>query len=1380
VLEKSSTPPEQPAAKAAPAPEEPAPRRRRKHPVLRVLGVLAALVAAGLATLVTVDLGPVVRARAEDAASKYIERPVHIGKLKVRLLTGAFEVDDLMIEGLAPTDRPFLRAKRVFVNMPWWSIIHRELVISDVDMTDWNMLIEQFPNGRHNFPKFKHEDKEPKPTGPKRFTTTVKYVIARNGMFTFEDHGTPWGVICRNLNVTVFRSFDTYRGTAQFSDGTVRIQSYDPFRADMQTRFKIQDGKVLLDHIDLQSTGATTKVDGVVDLGHWPEMLYNVRSRVDFPIQKGIFFKGMNFTVAGQGDFQGTFHFYKGGRELKGTFTSPEAGVNAWRFPRVQGSLLWIPSKFQVTDVTSGLYGGNAKFSYVMGPFGQLRPATAVWDAAYTNVDLTQLTDFAELQGIRLSGRISGKNRLEWPLGKFSEKHGSGEVTAVMPPGAAPMTKQLQPDQIARVDPLPPEQGPFNAHLPIGHVPVAGTIAYTLDPAWITIPNGWAATDKTYVEFNGRTAWAKHSRLPFHVTSLDWQESDRVLAGIMTTFGAATGAISIGGRGEFDGTMTEAFSDPRIEGHFTGDRMRAWDVTWGHAAADLVIQNGYVFISNSSIRDGDSEINAEGKFSLGYPRKDRGEEINASIKINRRPLLDLRHAFLLDDYPLDGVVSGEYHIYGMYLTPDGYGRLQIDQGKAYGEAFDVATANLRFEGSGQPGVRLEGIDLKKSTGRLTGAAWVAWDGTYSFDASGTRIPVESLVTLSVPRAPLSGLMQFTATGSGAFESPRYDVKLGVADLFAGDEGIGQVTGRLSMRNQMLTMEIDAQSPRLSVTGSGRLALTPEMDAEATLHFNDTSLDPYLRFLQPTLSPYTRAVADGTIHVAGELADIDHLAVEMTVDKLALTLFDYPAHNDGPIQLALNQHRLDVQHFRLAGDGTALQVSGDVGLHDNTIAIDASGDANLSILQGFFHGDVRSSGNATLRAQVRGALDKPVFSGSATLSDGRFRYVVLPHSLQSINGELTFDAQGIRVADVTADLGGGKVQIGGRIGLNGFQLGNLDLTATGDQMHLRYPEGFRSTVDAQFALRGPLSSPVLSGTVLVRDGRYEKPLQTTVDIFNLSPGPALPSPVAAPSTFPLRLDIRVQAPHSLRVENNTMRLTGSADLTVTGTYEKPQLFGRAEIERGEIFFEGNRYIVTRGTIDFYNPSRIEPFFDVEAETRIRVPAPADETYRVTVGASGSLGGKLSASFNSDPPLSFVDIASLIFGQASDLSNPELRALHQQSVTQSEEQLLRAGVLRLLAAPIYAPALHAIESSLNTTVLLAPGLGTESDPLAPTARLIIGKRLSDRAYLTFSRALGTTVREQILVLEYDQSDRVGWILTQSGDRTFSVDFRVRHVF
>ena len=110
-----------------------------------------------------------------------------------------------------------------------------------------------------------------------------------------------------------------------------------------------------------------------------------------------------------------------------------------------------------------------------------------------------------------------------------------------------------------------------------------------------------------------------------------------------------------------------------------------------------------------------------------------------------------------------------------------------------------------------------------------------------------------------------------------------------------------------------------------------------MDTEATLRFTDTSLDPYIRFFQPQLSPFTTAVADGTIRVVGELADIDHLLIDANVEKLNLKLFDYPAHNEGPIQLSLNEHVLNIVRFHLAGEGTALELNGAVNLHDSQIA-----------------------------------------------------------------------------------------------------------------------------------------------------------------------------------------------------------------------------------------------------------------------------------------------------------------------------------------------------------------------------------------------------------------------------------------------------------
>jgi hypothetical protein len=1354
--------------------EPPAPRRRRgRRIVVRVAAVIVAIVVGLLVSVLSVDLGPGLRARAELEGSKYIQRPMRIGRLSARLIPGVFVVEDLVIEGLTPQDRPFLTAKTITVRLPWWTAFTRKLMVESIDMTDWRMLVESYPNNRHTFPKFTRDRPN---RGPSRFTTTLRSVTARRGEFIYDDHATPWSTVARNLTVSLHRSFATndYRGNASFSKGTIKIQSYEPFGADMQSRFRLDGGKVRFDRIDLITDGARSVLDGVVDLAKFPEQTYNVASQIDLATQKNIYFHRARFEASGQASFRGTFRMFPGGRELKGKFTTPMAGVNEWRFPSLSGDVFWVRDRLEVTNATSELYGGNAQFDYRMAPFGKGVPTIATWEVKYQNVDLPRLTDFLELESLRLAGRATGRNFLTWPLGGWAKKQGEGEVTVRAPDGERMMTRELPAAMAAERAALPREEGPFNPRAPLGYLPIEGHLVYRLDPEWITFDKSWVATPRTYVDFAGRTAFGERSTIPFHVTSLDWQESDRVLVAIMNAAGSPTGAIPIAGYGEFDGVMLNAFRRPRIEGFFKGDAMRAWDVVWGRAEADFVIENSYALVKQAVISSGSSEILADGRFSLGYPRRDAGEEINARVRLTRRPLKDLRHAFELDDYPMEGLVSGEYHVYGNYETPFGFGRLFIEQGTAYGETFDTAQASLRFEGTG---VRLDGLSIVKGSGTATGAAWVGWDGNYSFNADGRRIPIESLVTVKVPRAPLSGLLEFNATGAGTFDEPRYDVKIRVDDLFAGDEGIGQITGRLALRGDLLTADLEAASPRLSVSGSGRLALTPELDAEMTLRFADTSLDPYLRFIEPRFSPFTTAVADGTVRVVGELADLNHLVVDARVERLDLKLFDYPLKNDGPIQLALDRNQVDVTRLRLTGEGTQLEVAGQLSLRDSTVNLEAKGDANLGILQGFFR-VLRSRGNAALAAKIAGPLEQPVFSGSATIADGRVRHMSLPHALEAINGTISFDAGGIRVDDLTARLGEGEVRFGGRVAMSGLVPGELSLTASGEQMRVRYPEGFRSIIDADLWLRGTTTSPLLGGLVTVRDAAWTRRFEVDPNLFDLRGGPDSIATAPAAVAVPVRFDIDINAPSSLRIENNLARVVSSAELKLQGTYDKPLLFGRAEIERGDVVFEGNRYVVTRGSIDFLNPGgRIEPLFDIEAETRVRVP---QQTYHVTLNVNGT-PNRFSLTLGSDPPLPEIDIVSLLFGQTTSVENAELRALRPDVATESKEALIRAAGARLIASPISTPVRRVVEETFGLdTAQVTPTFGTENDPLATSARLILGKRLSPRAFLTFSKPLGTADRNQIIVLEYDQSDRLGFVITQIGESTFAVDLRVRRTF
>jgi hypothetical protein len=72
-------------------------------------------------------------------------------------------------------------------------------------------------------------------------------------------------------------------------------------------------------------------------------------------------------------------------------------------------------------------------------------------------------------------------------------------------------------------------------------------------------------------------------------------------------------------------------------------------------------------------------------------------------------------------------------------------------------------------------------------------------------------------------------------------------------------------------------------------------------------------------------------------------------------------------------------------------------------------------------------------------------------------------------------------------------------------------------------------------------------------------------------------------------------------------------------------------------------------------------------------------------------------------------------------------------------------------------------------------------TQASRLNPTARLTIGKRISDRVFLTFSRSLASTINDQIILLEYEANDRVSWMLSRNEDsQTYALELRVRHTF
>ena len=590
------------------------------------------------------------------------------------------------------------------------------------------------------------------------------------------------------------------------------------------------------------------------------------------------------------------------------------------------------------------------------------------------------------------------------------------------------------------------------------------------------------------------------------------------------------------------------------------------------------------------------------------------------------------------------------------------------------------------------------------------------------------------------------------------------MKARVDDLFVGDEGVGQVTGRLSLRGELLTAEFEAASPRLSVSGSGRLALTdgwtPRCRCGSRTRRSIRTCASSSRGCRRSRPPSPAAPSASSASCPTSIACWSSTRVE----QLDLKLFDYALPTTGRSSCRSNNHVLEIGRLRVAGDGTQLQMGGSVQLHDGTVAVEATGEANLGILQGFFR-NLRSRGTAALLAQVKGPLANPQFSGSARIADGRIRHLSAPHGLEAINGIISFDGTGIRLEDVDRARGrrAGRVRRAHRPrGLRAAAAQSDRGRRTDAPALSRRAPARSSTPTSGCAATSPrrCSAGRSSSTTRVWTRRFE----VDPNIFDLgrrrarpAVGPAGGVGPAAPLRHPGHREQHAAGPEQPRGYRRQRRPAGCRAPTIGR-----RIFGRAEVDRGSILFEGNRYVVTRGTIDFLTPpaGSIEPLFDIEAETRVaprrrpiaqNVPRDARRdrnAAQLLAGArlrsAAARGGHHRAAVRRDRPT--CPTPSCARSARAGAEAAEAGAAHAPPARGCSPARFRRRCAASSRRRCGSTPRRSRRRSAPTTIRCRT-----------SARLILGKRLSPRAYLTFSRALGGATRDQIIVLEYDQTDR-----------------------
>jgi hypothetical protein len=120
--------------------------------------LVAAIIAVAIVGSLTIDLGPAARRAAETQASKYIERPVRIGRLSIHVLSGKYVIEDIVIDGLHPGARPVSTSHRGLISVALAAACGGGRISHHVGRLD--RLADargEWENG-HNMPRFTRGD----------------------------------------------------------------------------------------------------------------------------------------------------------------------------------------------------------------------------------------------------------------------------------------------------------------------------------------------------------------------------------------------------------------------------------------------------------------------------------------------------------------------------------------------------------------------------------------------------------------------------------------------------------------------------------------------------------------------------------------------------------------------------------------------------------------------------------------------------------------------------------------------------------------------------------------------------------------------------------------------------------------------------------------------------------------------------------------------------------------------------------------------------------------------------------------------------------------------------------------------------------------------
>jgi translocation and assembly module TamB len=1044
------------------------------------------------------------------------------------------------------------------------------------------------------------------------------------------------------------------------------------------------------------------------------------------------------------------------------------------------------PLSLTLADLSAQTLGGTVTGRAQIAYTGE---GSSTVDVAFNSVDLDQAAMLASEREADVRGTTSGTARLTFP--GLDYQAATGRIQASFDASVSPLDSTVESQ------------------------PAQGQVSLVATGRGFNIERAYIRSAASEITATGTAGWNGAVNLDVNFKSSDMAEVQRVV----DAFGFIPEKVKrdykfvLSGEGEFTGRVEGRVSAPSVRGHLRLENIsRADDPDFPeHSARELIgsfegdisYTPALLSIENGSLVKEDSRADFNITARLD---RENAVSVQATVKNFNLPTIVQAAAPEFSDFVSGGAINGTIDLRGLPgpRTIEGTAQVTLSDGrfKRFGEGEQEETVSVpSFSGSVTIANSILSVqDLKmtlEANTEIVGEATFNLDtNAYSINAEGRNIDLAYLSNQlrgeEGDGVNLTGRADLTVTGQGRWgdvddwsqvnlnatiqgKDVRLDGRdLGDAKIVAyTDNGLLKVEATANVLDQMRTL-----------TATVDLRDRKSYPVSASVEFTDADIGPYLGLVAPELSGITGR-ATGSITLGGSLlnregdfsADNVQAVARITRLQLGGELAEgqqYTITNQGDVVVTATPQRVIIEPVTFVGDGTSFSVEGTIAREaEANSAVRMNGEINLRLLSSFTT-EVFATGIARVEATIVGSFASPQLLGVVSLREVGLRVVDFPLSVARGNGQIRFTSNQALLENFTATTpGGGTLSVQGGAALAGLAPDRWRLEIAGDQVGIEFPRDTQTTFDAQLVLQGNNRVQVLSGDIYVRRASYTQDI--TIEELLTSGGPFSPDFLdprtggggggAVGAGPPVALDLRVTADDTLIIKNNLADALGSAFLTIRGRIDEPVISGRVQLERGTLEFRSGRFELSRGIITLPGRRRAEPILDIQSEAEI-------SGYRITVGFNGRLD-RLETTLRSDPPLSEVDIVSLVLTGTVSGADETVGA----AVTQTGLGLAQSLLSASLSEQIERRTQRLFGLSRFSIDPLLVGRGSD-----PTARITLGQRITKNLTVTYSQNLtsGTNGLDRVVLVEYRLSNRFSVVGYRNDRGEVGFDVRLRKRF